>query len=259
MNFLLIESLYPEEENFTLHRDNIGQQYIFLHFLTPVTAILKGHEVDITPGGCVFFGMNSMQHFSSRICGLLHDWFHADSGCVELLKKYGIECETVYYPEDSGEITRIISEIQMEYTHKGRHYREAADALAEHMFIKLARSKDNDKQMPSSCFVYKDRFIEARALIHMDLRRQWHVREMAELVNLSPSRFYYIYKNIFKISPQQDLINKRIKTAQVLLMENKLSVEETARLTGYTNQYHFIRQFKQITGTTPGKMRSEKI
>ena len=75
---------------------------------------------------------------------------------------------------------------------------------------------------------------------------------MAELVNLSPSRFYSLYKAMFGISPQQDLIRKRIQTAQILLDKQEFTVCEVAKLTGYGNQYHFIRQFREMTGMTPG-------
>ncbi|MDD6484996.1 MAG: AraC family transcriptional regulator [Clostridiales bacterium] len=252
MNFLLIEALWPEEQNFVLHRDNIGEQYIFIHFLTPVTAILKGETVDIEPGGCVFFGKNSMQHFSSQLCSLLHDWFHADSSCGELMEKYGLECETVYYPSDSDEITRIITEIELEYINKAPHFAEAASAAAEQLFIKLSRSKESTPAQPVDLW-QKERFIQARSKIHMDICRQWTAEDMAKLVNMSPSRFYYLYKKMFGISPQKDLIRKRIQTAQMLLCENSFTVCQVARLCGYNNPYHFIRQFKQITGTTPGK------
>lgn len=254
MNFLLVEALWPEKKNFVLHRDNIGEQYIFIHFLTPVTAILKGKQVSINPGGCVFFGTNSMQHFSSELCSLLHDWFHADSSCLELMDKYGLECETVYYPEDSDEITRMITAIELEYINKALNFKEAASAIAENMFIKLARAGKKQINQPHVDFYQKERFIQARTKIHMDICRQWTIDEMAELVNLSASRFYYLYKKMFGISPQKDLIRKRIQTAQMLLAKKEFTVEQVAGLTGYNNQYHFIRQFKQITGITPGKM-----
>ena len=39
MKFFLIETLWHEKKGFVLHRDSIGEQYIFIHFLTPVTAV----------------------------------------------------------------------------------------------------------------------------------------------------------------------------------------------------------------------------
>lgn len=254
----MIEALWPEKQNFICHRDNIGHQYIFIHFLTPVTAVLKGKNTQIKPGGCVFFGMNSMQHFSSELCSLLHDWFHADENCGKLLQKYGLECETVYYPEENDKITRLITEIELEYINKREYFRESADAAAEQLFIMLSRSK-NDEKARTIDFLQKEKFIQARSKIHMDICRDWSVEEMAKLVNLSASRFYYLYKKMFGISPQQDLIRKRIQTAQTLLMQGDFTVDEVSKMCGYNNTYHFIRQFKLLTGVTPGKVKKDGV
>lgn len=253
MNFLMVEALWQEEKNFVLDRDSTGEQYIFTHFLTPVTARLDGKDVLVKPGGCIFFGMNSKQHFASSMCSLLHNWFHADSSCGELMQKYGLFCNTVYYPESTDEITSMINEIELEYINKLPHYRESAAAIAENMFIKIARSK-NRTGSAAVDVLRKEQFIKARAQIHMSIQKPWTAKSMAELVNLSESQFHRIYKQLFGISPQKDLIYKRIRTAVTLLSGNDITVEKTAELCGYSNPYHFIRQFKQITGTTPGKL-----
>ena len=66
-------------------------------------------------------------------------------------------------------------------------------------------------------------------------------------------QFYKIYKEIFGISPKKYLQEIRIEHAKTLLMQNKYMIREIAEMTGYKNQYHFIRQFKEYTGITPGK------
>ena len=253
MKFFLVETFWPEKKGFVLHRDNIGEQYIFIHFLTPVTARLRGEDLDIRPGGCVFFGANTMQHFSSPDCELVHDWFHADMDCEKIINKYGLECEKVYYPNNSDEITKIISDIKLEYTIRAPYFEESSLSAAEKMMIKLARSRTEAYVEADRNFRQEEMLTRARAEIHMDICRQWTVEDMAKIVNLSESRFYFLYKKQFGISPQKDLAIKRIETAQTLLAKKQLTVKETARLTGYNNEYHFIRQFKQITGMTPGR------
>lgn len=258
MNFLMIKSKYPEAKGFNLYRENIGDMYIFIHFLTPANAVLKGNEVKIKPGGCVFFAPNTSQLISSPECNLVHNWFHADSTCGVLMKKYKLECETVYYPTDSESISNIITRIEYEHIHKNKFYTEAVSALAENLFIELARAETEISSVLDIDKYRRETFVYARSAIHTDLKRQWTVKQMAELVNLSESRFYYIYKKLFGISPQQDLMRRRIHNAQALLIQENISVEQCAELSGYTNQYHFIRQFKQLTGTTPGKLKALK-
>lgn len=259
MRIFIVESLWHEKKGFILDRDTIGEQYIFIHFLTPVTAELNGESVDIKPGGCVVFGKNSRQHFSSPNCELVHDWFHADVDCAELMKKYGLMCEKVYYPYNAEDITKTVSKIKLEYAVRDAYYEQSASAAAESIFISLARSEIKEAEGVQPYSLIKERFIEARAKIHMDICRQWTVADMASLVNMSESRFYYMYKKLFGISPQADLSAKRIQTAQMLLTKKQLSVKETAQLTGFNSEYNFIRRFKQIMGITPGQTAKNEI
>ena len=78
---------------------------------------------------------------------------------------------------------------------------------------------------------------------------------MAKSLSLSRSRFTILYSSFFGISPKNDLINQRILYAKHLLSSSNMNVEEVAVRCGYSNVYHFIRQFKERTGLSPGKYR----
>ena len=77
---------------------------------------------------------------------------------------------------------------------------------------------------------------------------------MAEQINLSESRFYVLYKAIFKTTPNQDLIIARMDYAKRLLSQNNtMPIFDVALKCGYSNEFHFIRQFKKHVGITPKK------
>ena len=82
----------------------------------------------------------------------------------------------------------------------------------------------------------------------------WNVKEMAARVNASPSWLFAAYRAAFGVSPGRDCILARVERAKILLAQG-LSVAETAERVGYSNVYHFIRQFRQATGETPGQVR----
>ena len=42
------------------------------------------------------------------------------------------------------------------------------------------------------------------------------------------------------------------------IINREITLEEVAELSGYGNQYHLIRQFKEIMGQTPGQYRARK-
>lgn len=119
MEFYAVKSDWHEKKGFNLERSDIGDNYIFVHFKTPVTAYLDGGETRVSPGGCILFESFLPQKFSSPECELLHDWFHADTvSCRAMAKKYKIECGKVFYPADNDAVSRIVADIELENGHQ---------------------------------------------------------------------------------------------------------------------------------------------
>ena len=259
MNFLMIQPLFHERRINCINRPDLGETAICCHFLNPVTAYFNGTELNLQPGACIFWDFHAHQHYSWSSGDMLHNWFHSDSTMHPLMEKYHLEYETVYYPQDNNAITKIFQQINVELTQKAPFYKEAVDALSESLFIEFARSDKLERINTPINSEQKERFLDIRSRIHMELHHtDWTVAQMAKLVNMSPSRFYDLYKKFFGISPQKDLIMRRIQAAQAMLERNDMTIAKVAELTGYTNQYHFIRQFKQITGKTPGQIKTKK-
>lgn len=247
-----IKSMWPEKENFFLEREDIGEEYIFLHFLTPAELYLEQRWIRVEPGGCILYDRHSHQKFRTKENRLLHNWFHAEGDCDMVVKKYGLQFGTVYYPAGSEEITRLIQSIELEQLQQRPFFQEFCALKAEELFAYIARGRRSAVDSPQIAEDTRRRFIALRCHIHQTFEENWNTQRMASQVNLSPSRFYALYRQIFGISPKQDLQAVRIEHAKRLLLQNKYSVEQVAELSGYQNPYHFIRQFKQFTGMTPG-------
>ncbi len=256
MEFYQVKSLWPEKKGFSLYRPQLKNEYIFLHFLTPASVFVGGEYISAKPGACIFFPPGACQEFSSPDSELLHDWFHVSADFEILLSKYKAEPLKLYYP-DSTEITDIVKEIEFEHLSKSPFFEESVRVLSEKLLISLVRSEKNaDGKIALNSDRHKQQLIHARSSIHMNYQKDWSISEMAELVHLSPSRFFTVYKSIFGISPKEDLLNARIQHAEMFLSLGH-SVSETAFLSGFTNQYNFIRQFKKLTGRTPGKYKKD--
>lgn len=107
----------------------------------------------------------------------------------------------------------------------------------------------------SSEDLLKRKLRRLRALVSDEPQKNWSVEEAAAIVNLSKSRFYYLYKEYFNTTFMQDVIRCKIRRACVLLTTTTASVREIAHRLGYENEAFFYRQFKQATGMTTTEYR----
>jgi CheY-like chemotaxis protein/AraC-like DNA-binding protein len=88
-----------------------------------------------------------------------------------------------------------------------------------------------------------------------EFRRDPPLSEMAQLVNLSPSRLRYLFKKETGVAPGHYLKVFRLEQAKELLETTFLSVKEIISSVGVNDQSHFIRAFKRSYGLTPAQYR----
>lgn len=92
----------------------------------------------------------------------------------------------------------------------------------------------------------------AREYIEETYTQNISIKFLSNLCNLSPFHLIRIFKESTGIPPHTYLKQVRIKRAKNLLAQG-FSLSFIANETGFTDQSHFSKQFKQITGITPNK------
>ena len=93
------------------------------------------------------------------------------------------------------------------------------------------------------------------ALMRDDLRRALSLDKMAKTVNLSPSRLCFLFKAETGTPPARYLRTMRMRDAENLLVSTFLSVKEIMVRVGFSDESHFVRDFKRINGMTPTQYR----
>lgn len=92
-------------------------------------------------------------------------------------------------------------------------------------------------------------------LMREEFHRESSLSEMAQFVNLSPSRLRYLFKSEVGMPPTQYLKAFRMQRARELLETTFLSVKEIISSIGVNDPSHFIREFKRTYGMTPAQYR----
>lgn len=250
-------TLYPEKAGFTITRPKGLKEYTFLHFINSVQLQVGEKLVTTKPNACIFYGPDQPQYFKSPE-KLVHNWMHVDQDMAQYLQKFHIREGEIYYPADPAFVTDSIRILEREYFRGDEYAEECIQANLITFLIGFSRMIHNPEQTGADTGE-QDALIRVRQNILLELDRSWTVQEMADLACISESRFYYKYKKQFGISPNSDLIHAKITAAQNRLLSSNMPVGEIAAGLGYSNVYHFIRQFNKITGMTPGAYRKKYL
>ena len=78
-------------------------------------------------------------------------------------------------------------------------------------------------------------------------------------MGLSSSRFASLYKQIFKISPTEDLIQTRIDQSKKMLSSTKVSIKKVSVACGFESVHYFHRAFKKRIGMTPKHFQNKML
>jgi AraC-like DNA-binding protein len=79
--------------------------------------------------------------------------------------------------------------------------------------------------------------------------------ELAQVACLSPYHFLRVFRDTVGLPPHAYLTQVRVMRAKQLL-DSKLPIAQIATGTGFTDQSHLTRRFKQMLGITPGQYRN---
>lgn len=84
------------------------------------------------------------------------------------------------------------------------------------------------------------------------------IQEIADVLGLERSYLYRLFKNMTGFSPQEYLLDYRIRKACELLQNTDLPIAHIARSVGYEDSLYFSRLFKQHMKSSPSSYGHKK-
>ena len=175
-------------------------------------------------------------------------WFALSGEKAEnVVKNAGISLRNpvIRYPEHNrviGEIKAALLGIKNLFSVKGHIY----------IAISLISVFGSDSISHPRC----DRlFREITDFIHCNYPQpELQIQQLLDMFHISQPALYRLFIERTGVSPKQYLLGYRMKKAKELLEKNN-SVSKSAESVGYSNVYHFSKQFKAHFNISPSECR----
>jgi transcriptional regulator GlxA family with amidase domain len=100
------------------------------------------------------------------------------------------------------------------------------------------------------------RLLRAKDRMDAASHEAWPVRRLARVSGVSEAHFARSFKQAFGVPPHRYLLTRRIERATALLRDTDMPITEIAFQTGWESLGTFGRTFRDITGESPGAVRS---
>lgn len=132
-----------------------------------------------------------------------------------------------------------------------------ADFALKELLIRLMQTQARNL-VEKNTLKNKSRIGFVADYIKKNLHQKLSIDVIAKMAYVSKSNFFKMFKEELGISPNEFIIQERIKRAKEMLMHNN-SVNEVAFSTGFSDTNYFIRVFKQMEGVTPKIFQNKKL
>jgi AraC family transcriptional regulator len=115
---------------------------------------------------------------------------------------------------------------------------------------------DNLRYSPTTGHLATWRARKAVIYIESNLSGTILVEALARIAGVSCSSLYRTFRSRFGVTPHMYVTLKRVELAQVLMLTTNESLSQISLACGMTDQAHFTRIFRRLTGKTPGQWRT---
>ena len=101
---------------------------------------------------------------------------------------------------------------------------------------------------------------KAKQIIHDTHYKKLTNRELANMLNVSIRTLETAFKACFGLSIHQYQLQEKIEQAKSMLRQDpNTKITKIASSLGFYDEYHFSRQFKRFTGSSPTDYRNQFV
>lgn len=204
-------------------------------------------------GGFILWPHGSVCRYGNPEAAWDHSWCVLEGSAANLVRElHGLPAGRVLKADAEEVFHRYFDAIMRELTSRQTQDEYVLEHLIDLLFYELSRLIRNPElRIP-------DRLQKAEAFMWAGISTPLTLEEIAAEVSLSVSRFSSLFRRYYGESPMQYLNRKRMNLAAQQLLYHNASCKQIAEMTGYPDQFHFSRRFRQFWGLSPREFRAER-
>jgi len=245
------------EPGYTVDRPTGTSDYVFEFFDTAVDLV----DVDGRrryPGGVFIVYSPGSRQFYRAVEPMRHTWFQlCGDGIDECLRRYNIPVDRATAVDRPDYLNALLEEARGQAVRRHGQWEDAVTEICRTLFRKLSRALYQPAIIEQS--PYEKQVLamlhRVRGQVFKDIRRRWTVDDMASLANMSAPRFAVAYSNHFGATPIDDLIDVRLRHAELLMSKLPMPVSDAARLSGFNSASNFHVRYRERIGRSPRRLR----
>lgn len=250
---------HSHDADFQISRPDGSGDYLFLILKTPALFTISGKEIQAEPNSVILYKKGTPQFYRVKSTVFVNDWLHFDmfEGELSLFADWQIPFDTIIPLNNINDLSLFIKNITYE-RYSSNHYREqSVNLYLQLLFMKLSEKLHS---LPDEKFgSYYEKMAMLRSRIYNMPYYDWNVSGLSHSLSISKSYFQHLYKEIFGTGVMEDIIQSRIQHAKYLLSTTSLPIKEISSMCGYSNETHFMRQFKGVMKMTPSRYREQSF
>lgn len=126
--------------------------------------------------------------------------------------------------------------------------------MLDDLLLQLHEQDDHDKKLPAWQTPHLVRLLEE---IGKNPQQNWNFIREAAKINVTQIHFRRLFKQFCGLPPQQYLLERRLRMAADLLINNYTPISDVAIQTGFSDIFYFSRAFKRKYAISPLAYRKE--
>lgn len=234
-------------------RPNGTGDWLLMLFHDPVQLRPAGSTIiNAEPGTMIFWSRGAAHGYGNPNQRWSHSWIHCDGPAVTaIVRRAKMRLDRPHLLRDPAIVLDCLFDLHEELSATAvRIDPVIVRNTFENLVREAARNATRQRRPEASPGL-------ARAKLHMDTQYEQRIglTQLAAIAELSPRHFCTAFAKQYGVPPIAYLIQRRLHAAAALLRGTSVTVEAAGRRVGYTDVFHFSKQFKAFFGVSPSQLR----